>query len=192
MATYATRACKICGIKLPQNRMVWVKQSFSNSSSRSQSSVGTRTFIGLIVFGDSGSAKAIKKWVFDIGKRTSNFQTEKTVLVCHACSGQLPRRSIAGNQVQLRKHTGLLLLPELILKIVILPFRIFILPFIIIHQILRMPFLALNAIRYLRSGNQGTKSKKDLSNFGDQNRTISKRTKTDPIYTPGDYDDDLK
>lgn len=88
MAKYATRTCKRCGRKKSANKMYTklVEKTYRGSSRRS---INILTWLGLL-FGDKGSKRAIKQWLFQSSNRRYSGQTEIAVNLCSLCYHRVP------------------------------------------------------------------------------------------------------
>ena len=88
MAKYATRTCKRCGRKKSANKKYTklVAKTYRGSSRRT---INILTWLGLL-FGDKGSKRAIKQWLFQSSNRRYSGQTEIAVSLCSLCYHRVP------------------------------------------------------------------------------------------------------
>ena len=88
MGSYAIRTCKRCGRNKYANRIYtkWVDKNYKGLSRRS---INVLTWLGFL-FGDKGSKRAIKQWLFQSSNRKYSGQTKITINLCSLCYHLVP------------------------------------------------------------------------------------------------------
>jgi len=129
MTEYAIRTCIKCGRRKSANKIYTklVEKTYKGSSRRS---INILTWLGLL-FGDKGSKRAIKQWLFQSTNRRYSGQTAIAINLCSLCYHRVPSR---------RSGSGLL-------KILFFPFYI---PYKIFKLLLTSPLIR-ELILYLLS-----------------------------------------